>query len=193
MYKVLTLSKHSLKISAHRYTNLTARRPKAMPSSGPRLMVVRASRRAGACTLWALTRRAFPLPLRTKYTEACRHTAPVGEAASCPQVEAAGQASPTPLLLVWKRIPVRLVPGKPGTKVHARGDKAPPSSHSKPVMGAACQTCQCHVPTAAMLLSTTTTKAGAASATQSSSGIEHQEVTQSHETWHSAPPEQQLS
>lgn len=45
---------------------LTALRPKAMPSSGPRLMVVRARRRAGACTLRAFTRLALPLPLRAR-------------------------------------------------------------------------------------------------------------------------------
>ena len=41
-----------------------------MPSSGPKLMVVRASRLAGACTLRAFTRLALPLPLRAKYTDA---------------------------------------------------------------------------------------------------------------------------
>ena len=44
-----------------------------MPSSGPRLMVVRAKRRAGACTLRALTLLALPLPLRARYTDACRY------------------------------------------------------------------------------------------------------------------------
>ncbi len=59
-----------------RYTGwglyLTALRPKAMPSSGPRLMVVRAKRRAGACTLRAFTLLALPFPLRARYTDACR-------------------------------------------------------------------------------------------------------------------------
>lgn len=55
-----------------------ARRPKVMPSSGPRLMVVRASLRAGACTALALTRLvAPPLPLLAKYTDACTRTTAV--------------------------------------------------------------------------------------------------------------------
>ena len=57
-----------------------ARRPKIMPSSGPKLMVVRARRRAGACTLLARGLRDTPLLLRTRYTAACApdKIAPVG-------------------------------------------------------------------------------------------------------------------
>ena len=46
-----------------------------MPSSGPKLMVVRARRRAGAWTLRAFTLLELPLPLRAKYTDACIHSA----------------------------------------------------------------------------------------------------------------------
>ena len=52
--------------------HLTALRPKAMPSSGPKVMVVLARRRAGACTLRAFTLLELPLPLLARYTDACR-------------------------------------------------------------------------------------------------------------------------
>ena len=51
--------------------HLMARRPKRMPSSGPRLIVVRARRRAGAWQVRALTRRWLPLPALAVYTAAC--------------------------------------------------------------------------------------------------------------------------
>ena len=62
----------ALKCGCSNLMYLTALRPKAMPSSGPRLMVVLAKRRAGACTLRAFTRLVLPFPLLAKYTEACR-------------------------------------------------------------------------------------------------------------------------
>ena len=51
--------------------NLMARSPNRMPSSGPRLMVVRARRLAGAWQVRALMRRWLPLPARAVYTAAC--------------------------------------------------------------------------------------------------------------------------
>ena len=55
-------------IGAH----LMARRPKRMPSSGPRLMVVRARRLAGAWQVRAFMRRWLPFPALAVYTAACR-------------------------------------------------------------------------------------------------------------------------
>ncbi len=52
--------------------HLMARRPKRMPSSGPRLMVVRARRLAGAWQVRALMRRWLPFPALAMYTAACR-------------------------------------------------------------------------------------------------------------------------
>lgn len=49
-----------------------ARRPKRMPSSGPRLMVVRARRLAGAWQVRAFMRRWLPFPALAVYTAACR-------------------------------------------------------------------------------------------------------------------------
>ena len=53
-------------------THLMARRPKRMPSSGPRLIVVRARRLAGAWQVRALIRRWLPFPALAVYTAACR-------------------------------------------------------------------------------------------------------------------------
>ena len=49
-------------------TDLRARKPKTVPSAGPRLMMVRATLLAGACTLRALldTRTPFGFPLLTR-------------------------------------------------------------------------------------------------------------------------------
>lgn len=52
-------------------THLIARRPKRIPSSGPRLMVVRARRLAGAWQVRALMRRSLPFPALAVYTAAC--------------------------------------------------------------------------------------------------------------------------
>ena len=52
--------------------HLMARRPKRMPSSGPRLIVVRARRLAGAWQVRALIRRWLPFPALAVYTAACR-------------------------------------------------------------------------------------------------------------------------
>ena len=52
--------------------HLMARRPKRMPSSGPRLMVVRARRLAGAWQVRAFMRRWLPFPALAVYTAACR-------------------------------------------------------------------------------------------------------------------------
>ena len=70
------LTAHHLQIHISRKdcdlcTHLMARSPKRMPSSGPRLMVVRARRRAGAWQVRALMRRWLPLPARAVYTAAC--------------------------------------------------------------------------------------------------------------------------
>ena len=115
-------------------------------------MVVRASRRAGACTLWALTRRALPLPLRTRYTEACRRRATFSEAARCPQVETAGQAAPLrPFPPPSSLCQASLLPdvschGRRGTMFH----------RSQPLRrGGPARHIGCHAPTAAMLWSST--------------------------------------
>ena len=55
------------------HTYLSARRPKMMPASGPRLMVVRATRRAGDSSVRGRRRRAGTRLLRAKYTAACEH------------------------------------------------------------------------------------------------------------------------
>lgn len=57
-------------------THLMERKPNTMPSSGPREMVVRARRRAGACRLRVRALRALALPLRARYTDAFPHTNP---------------------------------------------------------------------------------------------------------------------
>ena len=56
---------------SHLVSHLRARRPKIMPASGPRLMVVRASRRAGDSSVRGSSRRAGARLLRAKYTAAC--------------------------------------------------------------------------------------------------------------------------